>query len=91
MQIEIHGITIDLLVDTVRYHATYLPGVAHERGWDHVETIYSLMRKAGFRGALSTTLLDDIKVTRYRSSKEHLSYQDYVACTSKMVSNNRGN
>nr|CCA16124.1 predicted protein putative [Albugo laibachii Nc14] len=89
-QVGVHGIIIDFDVDDTRYHATYLPDVAHERGWNHTETICSLMRKAGFNGQVSKNKLENMKVTRYCSSKEHLSYEEYLACSSNPVSSNRG-
>jgi AMME syndrome candidate gene 1 protein len=60
--IGVHGIQI-------KYHgygATYLPEVAKEQGWNHLETLQSLMRKAGFRDIVSPQVLEGVKVTRYQ-------------------------
>lgn len=60
------------------YSATYLPDVASEQGWTHLETITSLMKKAGYRRSVSFSVLQELKVTRYRSSKHKLTYQEYL-------------
>ena len=39
----------------------------------------SLIRKAGFRRAVSPALLKSLRVTRYRSSKHKLTYHEYAA------------
>lgn len=48
-------------------------------GWDQVQTIDSLLRKGGFKGAVTPDVRRNIKLTRYRSEKVSVSYQDYVA------------
>lgn len=79
-EIGTHGIIIEFYDnDGQFYSATYLPDVAHEQGWTHLETVISLMRKAGFRRSVTKALLATIKLTRYRSSKHRLSYQEYLA------------
>lgn len=62
-----------------QYSATYLPEVASDQGWTHEEAIISLVRKAGYRGAIHDEFLCTIRCTRYQSSKHRLTYQDYVA------------
>lgn len=47
-------------------------------GWDQVQTIDSLLRKGGFKGAVTPDIRKNIKLTRYRSEKVSVSYQDYV-------------
>ena len=42
-----HGIMIDFEVDDEEYHATFLPEVASEEGWDQLTTLKYLVRKAG--------------------------------------------
>lgn len=37
------------------------------------------MKKAGFRRKVSSAMLKELKVTRYRSSKHKLTYQEYLA------------
>lgn len=45
-----HGIRIAFTHNGKRYGATYLPDVPCEQGWNKVETMVSLMRKAGWNG-----------------------------------------
>ncbi|KAL3816000.1 hypothetical protein ACHAXA_010660 [Cyclostephanos tholiformis] len=59
------------------YTATYLPEVAIERGWDREEAVISLVRKSGYRGAVTSDLLSSIRCTRYRTSACHASYREY--------------
>ena len=61
------------------HSATYLPEVAREQGWTQQRTVESLVRKAGFYGALSLELLCEIKCTRYQSSKQKLSFSKYIS------------
>lgn len=79
-QIGVHGIIIEFSdADGAYYSATYLPDVASEQGWTHIEAVTSLMKKAGFRHRVSPAMLKALKVTRYRSSKHKLSYREYLA------------
>ncbi|KAL7692789.1 putative AMMECR1 domain-containing protein [Plasmopara halstedii] len=79
-QIGTHGIIIKFNdSDGNTYSATYLPQVAREQGWTHVETITSLMRKAGYRCTVSEDMLKTVKVTRYRTSIHKLTYQQYLS------------
>ncbi|KAL3807795.1 hypothetical protein ACHAXA_009982 [Cyclostephanos tholiformis] len=59
------------------YTATYLPEVAIERGWDREEAVISLVRKSGYRGAVTSDLLSSIRCTRYRTSACHALYREY--------------
>lgn len=75
-----HGISIQFTDTTVKpakkFNATYLPEVAAEQGWDQLETLTSLIRKAGFRKTLDDVLaFDNLKVTRYQSQKCALTYE----------------
>ncbi|KAF1775038.1 AMMECR1 protein [Phytophthora cactorum] len=67
------------------YSATYLPQVAREQGWTHVETVTSLMRKAGYRRSVSEAMLRTVKVTRYRSSIHKLTYQQYLSVKQEIL------
>jgi AMMECR1 domain-containing protein len=79
-QIGVHGIIIEFSdAGGNLYSATYLPQVASEQGWDHLEAVTSLMRKAGFRRRVTHEMLAALKVTRYRSSIHKLSYGEYLA------------
>ncbi len=47
-------------------------------GWDHRECVDSLIRKAGYRGHVDSTLRARLEVTRYQSSKCSLSFQEFA-------------
>lgn len=55
--------------------STFLPEVAHEQGWNHLETIQALVRKAG--DTFQTSMLEEMKLTRYQSSKVAITYEEY--------------
>ena len=48
-------------------------------GWTKIETIDSLMRKAGFNGAINESLRKRLHVTRYRSTLYTMHYSDYAS------------
>lgn len=48
-------------------------------GWNHVEALDSLIRKAGWEGRISDSLRASVRVERYQSSKAHLGYNEYMA------------
>lgn len=75
-QIGVHGIRIEFY-NGGRRSATYLPEVAPEQGWNKLETIDSLLRKGGFRGPITQDVRESISLTRYRSEKVSVTYQDY--------------
>lgn len=47
-------------------------------GWDQLQTIDSLLRKGGYKAAISNEVRRTIKLTRYQSEKITVSYQDYM-------------
>ena len=47
-------------------------------GWDHVETIDSLMRKAGHRGQITLDIRKTIRLVRYRSEKLSVAFSEYA-------------
>jgi len=79
-----HGITLKFVcpVKGKTYSATYLPEVAEEQGWDHEETIKELVAKAGYNATITSDLEDNMKVTRYQSSKASLTWPEYLALRS---------
>jgi AMMECR1 domain-containing protein len=78
-EVGVHGIRIEFHNEKGNKRtATYLPEVASEQGWDHIQTIDSLLRKGGFKGIVTPEIRRNIKLTRYRSEKVSVSYQDYV-------------
>ena len=48
-------------------------------GWDHMQTIDSLLKKGGYRGVITPEVRHSIKLTRYQSEFMMLSYSDYVS------------
>lgn len=46
-------------------------------GWDHVQTIDSLLRKGGFKAQITQDTRQSIKLTRYRSQEIEMSYMEY--------------
>ena len=80
-----HGIQIAFEdPDTGRKRkATYLPEVAPEQGWTAQETLDSLIRKAGFNGTITDRLQNSIKLERYQSSKEKMTYKEYLEFNKK--------
>jgi len=78
-QVGVHGIRIEFLNERgSKRTATYLPEVAPEQGWNQTQTIDSLLRKGGFKGAVTPDVRANIKLTRYQSEKISVTYQDYM-------------
>ncbi|GKU91531.1 hypothetical protein SLEP1_g5395 [Rubroshorea leprosula] len=63
----------------MRLRATYLPEVAAHEGWTKVEAIESLMRKAGYDGAITEALRESVNLTRYQSTIFTMPYSDYIS------------
>lgn len=79
-EVGVHGIRIEFFSDQgLKKSATYLPEVASEHGWDHIQTVDSLLRKGGFRGTITAEVRQSINLTRYRSEKITVSYNDYLS------------
>lgn len=77
--VGIHGIIIEFVADSRQYSATYLPEVAPEQGWTQREALESLVKKAGYSRALPPAAWASMKVTRYQSSKAHMTYREWAA------------
>jgi len=78
-EVGVHGIIIRFECGRGKgYSATYLPEVAKEQRWNQEDTVFSLIRKAGYRGPIDNELIDKIQCTRYQSSKKRMTYQNYV-------------
>jgi len=78
-EVGIHGIRIEFVNERGhRKTATYLPEVAKEQGWDRITTIDSLLRKAGYWKGITDDFRSTIKLTRYRSEKLAVGYDDYL-------------
>ncbi|KAI3837064.1 hypothetical protein MKW98_005397 [Papaver atlanticum] len=80
-EVGTHGIIIKFIdADyNVRRSGTYLPEVAEQQGWTQTEAIDSLMRKAGYKGAITESLRKQIELTRYKSTIYTMSYDDYMS------------
>ncbi|KAI8563398.1 hypothetical protein RHMOL_Rhmol03G0108800 [Rhododendron molle] len=76
-----HGMIIEFTDPdyNTRRSATYLPEVAAHEGWTQTEAIDSLIRKAGYNGAITESLRKRIKLTRYQSTLFTMHYSEYVA------------
>jgi AMME syndrome candidate gene 1 protein len=59
--------------------ATYLPEVAPDQGWGHIDAIDSAIRKAGWHGRISEDLRRSVRVRRYRSRKSVVGWDEFVA------------
>ncbi|XP_036290349.1 AMMECR1-like protein [Pipistrellus kuhlii] len=82
-EVGVHGILIEFVDEKgVQGTATYLPEVAEGQGWDHVQTIDSLLRKGGFEGPITSEFRETLRLTRYRSEKVTVRYAEYVASVS---------
>ncbi|XP_028923226.2 AMME syndrome candidate gene 1 protein isoform X1 [Ornithorhynchus anatinus] len=79
-EVGVHGIRIEFINEKgSKRTATYLPEVAKEQGWDHIQTIDSLLRKGGYKAPITNEFRKTIKLTRYRSEKMTMSYAEYLA------------
>lgn len=75
-----HGLIIEFTDPdyNTRRNATYLPEVAAHEGWTKIETIDSLMRKAGYNGPITEAIRKKLRVTRYESTLYTMHYNEYV-------------
>ncbi|CAL8267324.1 unnamed protein product [Merluccius merluccius] len=79
-EVGVHGIRIEFFNEKgSKRTATYLPEVAKEQGWDHIQTIDSLLRKGGYKAPITNDFRKTIKLTRYRSEKMTMAYAEYIA------------
>ena len=58
--------------------ATYLPEVAPDQGWEHIDAIDSAIRKAGWNGRISEDLRRNVRVRRYQSRKCVVGWDEFV-------------
>lgn len=73
-----HGIRIEFYNEKGhKRSATYLPEVAAEQNWNHVETIDSLLRKGGYKLPITNDFRNKLSVTRYQSEKLMKSFNDW--------------
>ncbi|KAK9718848.1 AMME chromosomal region protein 1-like [Basidiobolus ranarum] len=87
-EVGTHGIWIEFINEAGRKRtATYLPEVAEEQDWTKIEAIDSLLRKGGLSRPITNEIRQQIKLTRYQSSKAFMSYNEYVAYKSQHIKN----
>ncbi|CAD5222505.1 unnamed protein product [Bursaphelenchus xylophilus] len=79
-----HGIHIYYKQNGRDLSAVYLPEVAEEQGWDHVETLNQLMKKGGWKGQISENDRLSVRIERFQSEKITISYQDYVTYKTRL-------
>lgn len=75
--VGVHGLRISFHDKGRRYGATYLPDIASEQGWTKDETLFSLVRKAGWTGSRARWGELALKVTRYQGKKRSMNYGEY--------------
>ena len=75
-----HGIIIKAVMNGRPYSATYLPEVAEEHKMSQEEALKSLVRKAGYNGDYKE-FLEKTELTTYESSKEYMTYEEYLKCS----------
>lgn len=85
-KIGVHGLKVQLQANGRSYLGTFLPSVAEEQEWTQLETLWNLLRKAGYRGISQGGTLDfyaqlmaveHMTLTRYEGLKYSLSYSGY--------------
>lgn len=61
-----------------KYGATYLPDVIPAQGWTKLEAVDSAIRKSGWDGRINDELRRSIKLRRYQSSINAVSWDEYA-------------
>jgi len=67
-------------------NATFLPEVPTAQGWTKIDTIDHAIRKAGWNGAITNDLRSRLRVQRYTSQKQSVTFDQYDAWHSKQRS-----
>jgi hypothetical protein len=49
-----------------------------EQGWNHHQAVEECLQKGGFRGSLTDAVKASVKVTRYQSSIQKMTYAEYL-------------
>lgn len=65
-------------ISKTNYRLMYTIILLFFTGWDQIQTIDSLLRKGGYKAAITADLRRSIKLTRYQSEEVSASYTDYV-------------
>lgn len=80
-----HGMILEFTdPDSARRSATYLPEVAAQEGWTKLETVDSLVRKAGYTGPITESMRRKFRITRYQSSLYTMHYSEYQAYVKRL-------
>lgn len=94
-EIGLHGLKVKFNAGGRHYLGTFLPVVAEEQEWDKKDTLWNLLRKAGYGGVskLQTVgfyqkgIADGwLELTRYEGLKTQLDYEEYLAAKKKLDS-----
>jgi uncharacterized protein (TIGR00296 family) len=80
-EIGTHGLQIEFAANGKAHRGTYLPEVAAEQGWDHEQTLASLVLKAGFKGR-AEDVMGAIHAQRYETSKALLTHAQFLSMRS---------
>lgn len=92
-EIGVHGLKVKFNANGRHYLGTFLPVVAEEQEWDKKETLWNLLRKAGYSGvsraeavAFYTKGITEgwLDLTRYEGLKSGLDYAEYVAARKEL-------
>ena len=59
------------------FRGTYLPNVAPEQGWNQLQTLESLTRKAGHIGGFASVADRFTTIRRYQSIKFGMTFTEY--------------
>ncbi|GMR30246.1 hypothetical protein PMAYCL1PPCAC_00441, partial [Pristionchus mayeri] len=80
-EVGVHGIRIHFMDPHSRHKRSgvFLPEVAEEQGWNHVDTLDHLLRKAGYKNEITEALRLSVQVTRFQSEKVGMSYEEWQA------------
>ncbi|EEQ40244.1 hypothetical protein EJF18_50456 [Clavispora lusitaniae] len=93
-EIGVHGLKVQIQANGRFYSGTFLPSVAEEQEWNKTETLWYLLRKAGYNGVSEkettqfySQLMSSgkINLTRYEGLKCGMDYKEYVTLKSKIV------
>ncbi len=89
--IGVHGIRITFPSDpnasqySKLLSGTFLPEVCAEQEWTKEECLQALYRKAGYKSAITKSLMRKTKLVRYKSSKCHMTFDEYQQCVSNKL------
>ncbi|CCW70563.1 unnamed protein product [Phytomonas sp. Hart1] len=67
-----HGI----IITYKQRSSTYLPSVAVEQGFDHLQTVKGLLAKGGYHGPIDGKVLSSIQMNRYQVSSTSIKFKE---------------